>query len=92
MTLIYSSGSQGKTLKDYIGVISEKKEKHISFNVNINVKMAGVTNKDGKEIFKNIQLISIDISDLWNQVQINWQAIYVIQMRFSVISAKKIWS
>lgn len=54
--------------------------------------MAGVTNKDGKEIFKNIQLISIDISDLWNQVQINWQAIYVIQMRFSVISAKKIWS
>ena len=39
-----------------IGVIAENKEKYISFNVNINVKLAGVRNKDGEEIPKINQL------------------------------------
>ena len=43
--------------RDDIGVIAENKEKHISFNVKINVKLAGVSNKNGKEARKNIQLI-----------------------------------
>ena len=43
--------------KDDIGVIAENKEKYISFNVKINVKLAGVRGKqDGKEVRKNIQL------------------------------------
>ena len=42
--------------KDDIGVIAENKEKYISFNVKINVKLAGVKDKDGKEVYKNIQL------------------------------------
>ena len=43
-----------------IGVMTENKEKYISFNVKINVKLAGVRNEDGKEICKNIQLRFID--------------------------------
>ena len=39
-----------------IGVISEDKEKHVSFNV----KLARVRNEDRKEICKNIQLRFID--------------------------------
>ena len=35
--------------KNYIGVIAENKEKYISFNVKINVKLAGVRN-EGKEL------------------------------------------
>ena len=46
--------------KDDIGVIAENKEKYISFNVKINVRLAGVGNKDGKEVCKNIQLRFID--------------------------------
>ena len=46
--------------KDDIGVIAKNKEKNISFNVKINVKMAGVTNKDGKEEHKNTALRSTD--------------------------------
>ena len=42
--------------KNDIGVIAEKKEKYISFNVKINVKLAGVKYKDGTEVCKNIQL------------------------------------
>ena len=41
--------------KNNIGVIAENKEKYISFNVRINVKLAGVSNKDGTEVCKNIQ-------------------------------------
>ena len=40
--------------KDDIGVIAENKEKYISFNVKINIKLAGATNKDGKQVRKNI--------------------------------------
>ena len=42
--------------KNNIGVIAENKEKYISFNVKINVKLAGVKNKYGTEVYKNIQL------------------------------------
>ena len=43
-----------------IGVVAENKEKYISFNVKINVKLAGVNYKDGTEVCKNIQLRFID--------------------------------
>ena len=46
--------------KDDIGVIAENKEKYISFNVKINVKLAGVKDKDGKVVYKNIRLRFID--------------------------------
>ena len=46
--------------KDDIGVIAESKEKYISFNVKINVKLAGVRNENGTEVRKNIQLRFID--------------------------------
>ena len=41
------------------GVIAESKEKYISFNVKINLELAGVS-KDGTEVCKNIQLRFID--------------------------------
>ena len=46
--------------KNDIGVIAENKEKYISFNVKINVKLTGVKNEDGIEVRKNIQLRFID--------------------------------
>ena len=38
----------------------QKTRKYISFNVKINVRLAEVSNKDGKEVHKNIQLRFID--------------------------------
>ena len=50
-----------KTILGYtILVIAENKEKYISFNVKINVKLAGVKYKDGTQVHKNIQLRFID--------------------------------
>ena len=46
--------------KNDIGVIAENKEKYISFNVKINLKLAGVRNEDGTEACKNIHLRFID--------------------------------
>ena len=46
--------------KDDIWVIAKNKEKYISFNVEINVKLAGVKHKDGTELCQNIQLRFID--------------------------------
>ena len=47
----------GKTFnEDNIGVIAKNKEKYLSFNVKINVKLAGVRDKDDKVVHKNIQL------------------------------------
>ena len=46
--------------KDDIAAKAENKEKYISFNVKISVKQVGVTNKDDKEVRKNIRLSSID--------------------------------
>ena len=45
--------------KNDIGAIAENKEKYISFNVKINVKLAWVRS-DGKELHKNIKLSFID--------------------------------
>ena len=53
---------------DGIGIIAEIKEKYSGFILKINVKLSGVTNKDGKEIGKNIQLRFIDsYTDSWYQ-------------------------
>ena len=49
-----------KFSKNDIGVIAENKKKYISFNVKINVKLAGVKYKDGTQVHKNIQLRFID--------------------------------
>ena len=46
--------------KNDIEVIAENKEKYISLNVKINVKLARVNNKDGTEVRKNIRLRFID--------------------------------
>ena len=46
--------------KNDIGVIAENKEKCISSNVKINVKLVGVKYKDGAQVHKNIQLRFID--------------------------------
>ena len=46
--------------KNDIGVIAENKEKYISFNVRINVRLAGVSKKDGTEVHKSIWLRFID--------------------------------
>ena len=46
--------------KNDIGVIAENKEKCIRFNVKINIKLAGVNNKDDAEVRKNFQLRFID--------------------------------
>ena len=49
-----------KLNKDDIGVIGENKEKYTRFNIKINVKLAGLKDKDGKKVHKNIQLRFID--------------------------------
>ena len=46
--------------KNDIGVIAKNKEKYSSFNVKLNVKLAGVRNEDGTEVHKNIKLRFID--------------------------------
>ena len=46
--------------KNDIGVIAENKEKYMSFNVKINVNLAGAKNEDGTEVHKNIHLTSTD--------------------------------
>ena len=46
--------------KNDIGIITENKEKYISCNVKINVKLAVVKYKDGTEVCKHIQLRFID--------------------------------
>ena len=43
-----------------ISVIADNKEKYISFNGSVRVKLAGVTNKDDKPVYKKIQLRFID--------------------------------
>ena len=43
-----------KVKKDNTGVIVKNMEKYISFNVKINIKLAEVSNKNGKEVCKNI--------------------------------------
>ena len=57
---LFIKGLGRKSNKNDIGVIAENKEKYISFNVKINVKLSGVKNKDRTEAHKNIQLRFID--------------------------------
>ena len=45
-----------KRFNKNIGIDAENKEKYISFNVKINLKLAGVKYKNGTEVHKNIQL------------------------------------
>ena len=42
-------GFRKKFNKDDIGTIAAKKEKYIGFNAEVSVKLAGVSNKEGKE-------------------------------------------
>ena len=49
-----------KRFNKNIGVNAENKEKYISFNVKINLKLAGVKYENGTEVHKNIQLRLID--------------------------------
>ena len=46
--------------KNDIGVTAVNKERYISFNVKINVKLAGIKYKNGTQVHKNIQLRFID--------------------------------
>ena len=46
--------------KNNIGVIAENKENYIIFNVNINIRLAGVKYKDSTQMCKNIRLRFID--------------------------------
>ena len=46
--------------KNDIGVIAENKEKYISFNVKINVRLAGVKYNDSTQVHENIQLKFIE--------------------------------
>ena len=46
--------------KEDIGCIAENKEKYINFNVKIPVKLAGVIDKNGKEVHKKVSLRFID--------------------------------
>ena len=43
-----------------LGVTAENKEKYISFNAKVNVKLAGVRYEDGTQMHENIQLRFID--------------------------------
>ena len=81
----------GRTFnKNDIGVIAENKEKYINFSIKINVKLAGVKYKDGTQVHKNIPLRFIDSCRFMASSldKLNCQAIYVVQVGFSVISAK----
>ena len=77
--------------KNDIGVIAENKEKYISFNVKINVKLAGVRDKDGKGVHKNITLRFIDSFRFMASSLDKLASIYMVQAVFSVTSAKTIW-
>ena len=69
MMLAFSSQHLEKKFnKDNMGYIVENWEKYIGFNVKINVRVAGVTNKDVKEARENIQLKSIVSCRFMHQV------------------------
>ena len=74
-----------------IGVIAENKEKYVSFNVKINVKLAGVRDKDGKGVHKNITLRFIESFRFMASSLDKLASSYMVQAVFSVTSAKAIW-
>ena len=59
MMLIHQ-GAGEMFFNKHIGVIAETKDKYIAFNVKINVNLSKVTNEDGKEVCKNIEVRFID--------------------------------
>ena len=75
-----------------IGFIAEKKEKYISFNVEINIKVAGVRDEDGKEVHKNIQLRFIGSFRFMASSLDKLASNLCVQAVFSVISARVIWN
>ena len=52
--------------------LPENNDKIISFIGKINVKLAGVSNKDGKEMRKNIQLRFIDNCRFMASSKVGW--------------------
>ena len=70
---------------------SENKEKYINFNVKINVKLAGVSNEDGKEVRKNIQLRFIDSCRFMASSLDKLSSIYMVQARSIMISVEMTW-
>ena len=77
--------------KDDIGVIAENKERYISFNIKINIKLAGVKDKDGKEVYKNIQLRFIDSFRLIVSRQTGkqstwykWDSVWSVQRQYGI--------
>ena len=54
--------------------------------------LAGVKYKDGTEVLKIFSLGLLTAADLWHQAYINWQAIYLVHVGISVISAKAMWN
>ena len=78
--------------KNDIGVIAENKEKYISFNVKINVKLVGVRDKDGKEVHKNIKLRFIDGFRFMASSLDKLASNLCGKEGFNVISAKVIWN
>ena len=78
--------------KNYIGVIAENKAKYISFNVKANVKLAGVSNKEGTEVCKNIQLRFIDSCRFMASSLDKFSCNLCGTSEFSVISVETIWN
>ena len=94
----------GRSLnKNDIGVIAENKEKYISFNVKINVKLAGVRNENGIGVCKNIQLRFIDsfrcmassldrlVSNLDDDLCKNFREFYKEEEVFRLIRQKSVY-
>ena len=75
-----------------IRVIAENKEKYISFDVRIKVKLAGVRAEDGTEVCENIQPRLFDsfrfIASSLDKLASNLYSTSGIQM----ISAKAVWN
>ena len=78
--------------KHDIGVIAGNKEKYISFNVKINVKLAGVKYKDGTGVCKNMQLRFIDNCRFMASGLDKLASNLCGTVGFSVISKKAIWN
>ena len=78
--------------KNDIGVIAENKEKYISFNVKINIKLAGLRNKDGKEVPKNVQLGFIDSCMSFRRTFLSWWTTVFLERRWKISGTTRIWS
>ena len=73
-------------------MIAENKEKYISFNVSTRVKLAGVSNKYGKSVYKKIQLRFIDRpSNLADGQCKNLQWFYQEEVAFQLMRRKGVY-